>query len=175
MIAWLTRLSLVALLTLAQAAFALDPADSVARALEQLEAKRYSLARSYLDPVVIDERLSGPQRARAYYIRGFAFLLDRLYVSAAQDYARALELDPDNPSVMTELGRMYADGIGVGKDPARAFDLLQKAARGGNDSARLYVGYALLTGTGTKADVPKARYWLQESANAGHTEALVQL
>ena len=175
MITRLTRSSFVALLAFAQAAFALDPGESVARALEQLDAKRYSLARSYLDPVVIDERLSGPQRARAYYIRGFAFLLDGLYVSAAQDYARALELDPDNPSVETELGRMYADGIGVDKDAVRAFDLLQKAARGGNDSARLYVGFALLTGTGTTADVPKARYWLQESANAGHIEALVQL
>jgi TPR repeat protein len=171
----LARLSIAALCVLARGAFAIDPGESVARALDQLDAKRYSLARAYLDPVVIDQRLTGVQRARAYYIRGFAFLSDGLYVSAAQDYQRALELDADNPSVLTELGRLYVDGIGVQKDLGQAFSLLQKGARGGSDSARLYVGYALLTGTGTQADVVKARYWLQEAADAGHVDALVQL
>jgi len=172
----LVRLSIAAaLLVLSRGASALEPGQSVARALDQLDAKRYSLARAYLDPVVVDPRLSGVQRARAYYIRGFTFLSEGLYVSAAQDYQRALDLDPDNPQVLTELGRLYVDGIGVDKDLAKAFALLQKGARGGNDSARLYVGYALLTGTGTQADVVKARYWLQEAADAGHVDALVQL
>jgi TPR repeat protein len=164
-----------ALLTASRGALALDPGESVARALEQLDAKRYSLARAYLDPVVTDQRLNGVQRARAYYVRGYAFLLEGLYVSAARDYQRALDLDPDNPQVLTELGRLYVDGIGVERDLHKAFELLQKGARGGNDSARLYVGYALLTGTGTQADVAKARYWLQEAADAGHVDALVQL
>ncbi len=152
-----------------------EPADSVAHALEQIEAKRYGLARTYLDAVVVDARLSGVQRARAYYYRGYAFLADGLYVSAAQDYSRALELDPGNSTVLAELGRLYANGEGVDKNPATAFKLFQKAARGGNDTARLYVGYALLTGVGTAADVPKARYWLREAADAGHVDALVQL
>ena len=169
------RLSIAALLALSHGAFAMDPGESVAHALDQLDAKRYSLARAYLDPVVVDQRLNGVQRARAYYIRGFAFLSERLYVSAAQDYQRALELDPDNPQVLTELGRLYVEGIGVERDLDKAFTLLQKGARGGNDAARLYVGYALLTGTGTPADVTKARYWLQEAADAGHVDALVQL
>ena len=153
----------------------IEPSESVQRALEQMEAKRYSLARSYLDPVVIDPRLTASQRSRAYYLRGQAFLDDGLYVSAAQDYTRALELDPDNPTVLAELGRLYAEGIGVEKSSDKAFTLLQKAARGGNDIARVYVGYALLTGTGTARDVDKARYWLREAADAGHVEALVQL
>jgi TPR repeat protein len=169
-------LSIVALtLTIPRLAVALDPAESVARALDQLDAKRYSLARTYLDPVVVDPRLTGAQRARAYYIRGFAFLSEKLYVSAAQDYRRALELDPDNPTVQTELGRLYSEGLGVDKDLGQAFALLQKAARGGHEAARLYVGYALLTGTGTKADVAKARYWLQGAADAGQVDAWVQL
>ena len=88
---------------------------------------------------------------------------------------RALELDPDNATVSAELGRLYADGVGVAKDADKAFSLFQKAARGGSDIARLYVGYALLTGTGTPTDVAKARYWLREAAEAGHVEALVQL
>src|SRR5262249_34042771 len=127
------------------------------------------------DPVVVDPRLTGPQRARAYYIRGFTFLSEGLYVSAAQDYRRALELDPDNPTVQTELGRLYSEGLGVDKDLAQAFTLLQKAARGGHEAARLYTGYALLTGTGTKADAAKARYSLQGAADAGQVDAWVQL
>jgi TPR repeat protein len=165
----------VAFVVCAGHAVALEPSDSVQRALEQLEAKRYSLARSYLDAVVIDPRLNGVQRSRAYYFRGYAFFADGLYVSAAQDYERALELDPDNATVSAELGRLYADGVGVAKDADKAFSLFQKAARGGSDIARLYVGYALLTGTGTPTDVAKARYWLREAAEAGHVEALVQL
>ncbi len=152
-----------------------EPAESVTHALEQIEAKRYGLARTYLDAVVVDARLSGVQRARAYYYRGYAFLADGLYTSAAQDYSRALELDPGNSTVLGELGRLYANGDGVAKNPSTAFKLFQKAARGGNDAARLYVGYALLTGIGTAADVRKARYWLREAANAGHVDALVQL
>ena len=156
-------------------AHALEPSGLVQHALEQLQAKRYSLARSYLDPVLVDPRLNGVQRARAYYFRGFAFFADGLYVSAAQDYSQALELDPDNATVLAEMGRLYADGIGVEKDPAKAFSMFQKAARSGNDMARLYVGYALLTGAGTTVDVDKARYWLREAADAGHVDALVQL
>src|SRR4051794_34745871 len=156
-------------------ALALEPSESVSRALDQLDAKRYSLARAYLEPVLTDPRLTGVQRARAYYIRGFTFEAAGLYVSAAQDYTRALELDPDNATALTELGRLYTDGLGVEKNPTRAFELLLKAARAGNEQARQYVGYALLTGTGTPADVAKARYWLRESADAGRADALVQL
>ena len=155
--------------------WAIEPADSVAHALQQIEAKRYSLARNYLDTVVADTRLSGVQRSRAYYYRGYAFLADGQYVSAAQDFERALELDPGNSTVLAELGRLYANGNGVAKNSATAFKLFQKAARAGNDTARLYVGYALLSGIGTAADVPKARYWLREAADAGHIDALVQL
>lgn len=168
---------LVVLLTcaLTTPAVALEPGQSVERALEQIDAHHYSLARAYLDPVVIDPRLSGEQRARAYYFRGYSFLAEHLYVSAAQDFRSALELAPDNATVLAELGHLYAEGLGVAKDPAHAFRLFQKAARGGSDAAKFYVGYALLTGTGTPADVTKARYWLREAAGAGHVEALTQL
>lgn len=156
-------------------AWSVEPADSVAHALQQIEAKRYGLARNYLDIVVTDPRLSGVQRSRAYYYRGYAFLAEGLYVSAAQDYERALELDPGNSTVLAELGRLYADGAGVEKNSATAFKLFLKAARGGNEKAGLYVGYALLGGVGVTRDVPKARYWLREAANTGHVDALVQL
>jgi uncharacterized protein len=170
------RSYILGLLWLAAApALGIDAAESVQRALEEIDAHRYSLARAYLEPVVIDPRLTAAQRSRAHYFRGYSYFAEGLYVSAAQDYARALELAPDDTTVLAELGRLYADGIGVRKDPVRAFQLFQKAARGGNDAAKFYVGYAWLTGTGTAANITKARYWLREAVAAGHVEALTQL
>jgi len=156
-------------------AFGMDAKESIERAIEQVDAHRYSLARVFLEPVVGDPRAPPDQRARAYYIRGYSFFSEGLYVSAAHDYESALDLAPDYPIVLVELGHLYADGLGVEKNLKRAFRLLQKAARGGNDAAKFYVGYAWLTGTGTPADVTKARYWLRESVAAGRVEALTQL
>ena len=145
-------------------------------ALEQIEAKRYGLARSYLDTVVIDQRLSGVQRSRAYYYRGYAFLADGLYVSAAQDYERALELDPGNSTVLAELGRLYADGVGVEKNSATRF---QAVSEGGARRQRHRAAVCRLRAAdrrrSTRATFAKARYWLREAADAGHVDALVQL
>ncbi len=163
------------LLWLATPVAASDPADAVQRALGHIEAQRYSLARAYLEAVVIDPRLTAAQRSKAYYLRGYSYFIERLYVSAAQDYARALEFAPDNDIVLAEVGRMYAQGLGVEKDLRQAFVSMQKSARAGNADAKAYVGYALLTGTGTARDVNKARYWLREAASAGNIDSLLQL
>jgi TPR repeat protein len=172
---YLKRLLPVAFALLASHAAAYEPATYVQRAVESIKAHHYALARSYLDPLVIDPRLTSAGRAQAYYFRGYSFFADGLYVSAAQDYARALEFAPDNVAALAAVGRLYADGLGVRKDPAEAFRLLLKAARGGQTDAKLYVGWAYLTGTGTAADTDKARFWLGEAVSDGRLEAKVQL
>jgi TPR repeat protein len=172
---YMKRLLPVAFVLLASHAAAYEPATYVHHAIESIKAERYGLARSYLDPLVIDPRLTSAQRAQAYYFRGYSFFAEGLYVSAAQDYARALEFAPDNTAALAAVGRLYADGLGVRKDPAEAFGLLLKAARGGQGDAKLYVGWAYLTGTGTKANVDKARFWLGEAVSDGRLEAKVQL
>jgi TPR repeat protein len=170
------RIVVTTLLSLAALpSFGLDTKEAIDRAIEQVDAHRYGLARVYLDPIVIDERESADKRARAYYVRGYSFFSEGLYVSAAQDYESALDLAPDYPIALVELGHLYADGLGVKKSPARAFRLLQRAARGGNEAAKFYVGYAWLTGAGTPANITKARYWLREAVAAGRVEALTQL
>jgi hypothetical protein len=156
-------------------ALAAPPGELLRKALEQLESGRYDLARSYLDPLVVDPRLSGTQRSHAYFYRGHAFFLDELWVSALQDYNRALEFDPANSVAHAAVAHMYARGVGVPRDLELAFQLFQKAARGDHAPSKSYVGYALLTGRGVQRDVPKARFWLSEAAEAGDMNALLQL
>jgi len=166
----------VALLCLPVAtALATSPDQLINRALEHLEAGRYALARIHLDPVVIDPRLTAPQRSRAYYLRGYSFLAEGFDVSAAQDYARALEFDPSNVEALEAIAYLHLEGRGVARDDVEAFRLFLRAARAGNNDARAYVGYAFLVGRGTEANLEKARYWLKEAADAGHLEALVHL
>jgi TPR repeat protein len=171
-----TRVLLLTVICLAAAtSFAFDVKESIDRAVEQLDAHRYGLARAYLDPVVIDERAPADKRAYAYYLRGGSFSSEGLYVSAARDYESALDLWPDYPAALADLGQLYASGFGVKKNLSRAFRLMQKAARGGDENAKLYVGYAWLNGRGTPANTTKARYWLREAVAAGRVEALTQL
>ena len=154
---------------------AAPPGELLRKALEQIEDGRNDLARSYLDPLVVDPRLSGTQRSHAYFYRGHAFFLDELWVSALQDYHRALEFDPANSTAQAAMAHMYARGVGVPRDLELAFQLFLKAARGDHPPSKSYVGYALLAGRGVQRDVPKARFWLNEAADAGDIIALLQL
>ena len=155
-------------------AAAWDPAtrarDHLARAIGHIEGQRYALARSYLDPVLVSPWITARQRARAYYYRGFAFASEALYVSAAQDYARALEFHPSLPQALSGLAHLYGEGLGLVRDDAAAFRLALKAARGGDGAARVRVGVAYLG-----SDVAKARYWLQIAADDGYVPAYVHL
>jgi TPR repeat protein len=154
---------------------AAPPGEMLRAALGHIEAGRNDLARSYLDPLVLDPRLSGTQRSRAYFYRGHAFYVDELWVSALQDYNRALEFDRANSNAQAAAAHMYALGLGVPRDHTLAFQLFLKAARGDHPPSKSYVGYALLTGRGVPRDVEKARFWLSEAADAGDINALLQL
>jgi TPR repeat protein len=151
------------------------PEDMVRKAIVHVEAQRFELARSYLDPVVIDPRLNASQRSRAYYLRGYTFLAEGYDVSAAQDYARALEFDSGNAEALESIAYLHLEGRGVARDERRAFELFLRSARAGHTDSKAYVGYALLVGRGTATDVDKARFWLGEAAEAGNVVALVHL
>ncbi len=82
-----------------------------------------------------------------------------------------------------ELGFIYAYGIGgIKKDLKRGIEFLKKSAEGGDAEAQYIIGihYAGMTSyLGTVSqNIPKAREWLQKSAEQGHErarEALKQL
>ena len=69
------------------------------------------------------------------------------------------------------LGRMYLNGRGVPKDPAKRVEWLQKAAIHGEAEAQYLLGIVFGNGAGVPKDEPKAAEWLQKAALQGNAEA----
>jgi tetratricopeptide (TPR) repeat protein len=68
-----------------------------------------------------------------YYSRGIAYERTGQWTRAEADFNHALELSPDQPSVLNYLGYAYAD---MGRNLERARDMIQRAAaRRPNDGA----------------------------------------
>ena len=140
------------------------------RAAEYVEARNYALARSYLEPVLISPLITGKQRAQAYVTRASTYTAERLYVSAALDYLRALEFDPDQTTALAALSYLYAHGLGVALDEDEALHLALEAAQRGDGYSRVYVGMAFMD-----EDIDEARSWLLEAAEDGYGPAYVHL
>ena len=154
---------------------ALEAKAYIDRAVALIEADQHTLARTYLEPALIDYRLNAGERSRAYYLRGYSFFSQDLYVSARKDYYRALEFLPDNPVVLSSLGHLYFEGLGIAKDQPLAVELFRKAADAGYAPASMRLGFAYLTGSGAEQDTPEARSWLEQAAADGSTTAMRQL
>jgi TPR repeat protein len=73
---------------------------------------------------------------------------------------------------MLELGKIYAAGDGVGKDPAKAAEWYRKAADRGNASAMVFLGAAYAQGSGVPKDLAEAAKWLRKAADAGNAVAM---
>ena len=153
----------------------IDSRANIERAVALIDEGKYSLARAYLDPALIDYRLSAGERSRGYYLRGYSFLAEEYYVSAGKDYYRSLEFKPDNPVALAAVAHLHSRGLGVTRDAALAYQLFSQAARTGHASAQLQVAIAELHGVGTTRDVTSARRWLQNLADQGYTAALADL
>lgn len=153
----------------------IDPQRRVERALESLRAERYSLARVWLEPVLIHPRISRKARAVAWYYQGLSFHLQGLFRSAWGAYQRAIEFDPDNPRVLNALAYLYLSGKGVPADARKAHELYLRAAQQGLAEAQLNAGYLYLSDDGLGRDLGEARRWLGEAAAAGNTVAMFRL
>ncbi len=163
------------LLLLAPCGWALDPRADINRAIELLDQRQYSLARTYLGPALISPYISASERSRAYYLRGFSYGAQGLAVSALKDFNRALEFNPGNPAALVELGRLHLAGKGTKKDETVAFGLFQEAADLDYAPGRFHMGYAYLLGQGVDKDIVRARQILAEAAEAGHVFAMISL
>ena len=142
----------------------------VSRAAEHVEARNYGLARVYLEPVVISPWITAGQRAGAYVLRAFTFEAQGLFVSAALDYLRALDFDPDQTAAFASLSYLYAHGLGVARNRDEALDLALEAAKRGDGYSRVYVGRELMD-----QDIDEARSWLLKAAEDGYQPAFVHL
>lgn len=148
-----------------------DPARGLEQALAAARAGDHSLARAWLEPVLIAPRLDRATRARAYHLRGLLFYLDGLHRSAGQDYRRALEFLPTLAPARSALAWLHLRGRGVPRDPARARALYRLAARQGHAESRFNL--ALLLMKDTPARPREALAWFEAAAAAGHAEAAV--
>lgn len=154
---------------------ALDSRAYIEKSVALIENGEYVLARTYLAPALIDYQLTPGERSRAYYLRGFSYLASNLAVSAAKDYNRALEFNPDNPAALVALGNLHFRGIGVPHNDVVAFGLFEKAAQLDHPNAQFHVGYAYLEGRGVEKNLNLARQWLADAAAAQNTSAMTYL
>lgn len=70
---------------------------------------------------------------------------------------------------------MYRHGAGVAQDSARAFALIDRAAREGYPAAMFIAAAMLAAGEGAPKDAARARRYLETAAELEHPEALQQL
>ncbi len=152
-----------------------DSRDYLERAGELIQDGRHALARTYLEPALIDFRLSPGERSKAYYLRGFSFYDQGMYVSALQDYNRALEFFPGNPVVLTAVAHLHLEGLGVERNPLLGAAFLEQAAGAGHAPAAMRLGAAYLSGQGVDRDVDAARHWLTQAADADLAPAMLFL
>ncbi|MEE4297870.1 MAG: hypothetical protein V2J24_00385 [Pseudomonadales bacterium] len=148
-----------------------DPAALFARAVAIGSAGDHSLARSHLEPVLLSPRVSRGARARAYYLRGLLFYREGAFVSAGQDYRRALEFQPTLAQARAALAWLHLKGLGVDRDPARAEALYRLAARQGHLDAQYNLGLLLAKGEAVPRREREAISWFERAAEGDHAEA----
>ncbi len=157
----------------------LDSRIAIERAVLQIDLGDQALARSYLQRPLIDPRITITERSRAYYLQGYSLELEGHYLSAAQNYARALTFNPDNPATLAALGNLYARGQGVEQDNQRAIELLRRSAQLGHAPGMTRLGASLLSNLAESAnpgqDLEEARAVLAAATEVNDPEAFVFL
>ncbi len=84
--------------------------------------------------------------------------------------------DRNFPEAQIALGQVYGQGLGVPKDPIKAFRWTKRAAENDNDDAMLYLALLYMTGnTVVRIDKREALNWFKKSANAGNKAAKLTL
>lgn len=78
-------------------------------------------------------------------------------------------------SAQNDLGKMYAEGRGVPRDPNKSFLWFLAAANTGDASAQNNLGGNYYNGYGVQQNTAKAVEWFQKSANQGYAPAKANL
>lgn len=75
----------------------------------------------------------------------------------------------------TDIALMYADGVGVAKDPAQALAWFRLAAEGGEAAAEYNLALVYARGEGTPQDYKESIRWLTAAADQNLVPALLDL
>jgi hypothetical protein len=112
--------------------------------------------------------------ARAGREEGLAACRAGNWIAAARELA-AEEATTTDAVVVRCLADMYLGGLGMRRDPAKAFQLWKRLADLGNDEAQDMVGYFYREGVGTDRDPGKAEQSFVRSAEQGNKNAMSEL
>jgi TPR repeat protein len=107
-------------------------------------------------------------------------LLEGKAAFAAKNYPRAAAaLKPfsgwHDPEAQAALGDMYANGLGVKEDDAKAFALATASANTGLAYAETLLGTLYQQGKGTNVDDTQAAFWFRQAALQGNADAQTKL
>ena len=93
----------------------------------------------------------------------------------AFDLATKRAQDSGDPKAMTMLGELYANGMGVKRDYAKAVEWYRRAADGGDREAMFALAMLRLAGRGGPVDPEEATKLLASSAKLGNPKAAYNL
>ncbi len=104
--------------------------------------------------------------AFADFAKGKSAYDQKQWKIAIENLRPAAESGDDNAMVI--LGNMYADGLGVGKDPKEAFTLYHRAAVKNNAAGMAATAAFYQRGLGVPVNTRMAIEWFHRSAKIGH-------
>ncbi len=98
----------------------------------------------------------------------------------AGDYTTAMRIwrplaDQGDVVAAFNIGVLYAQGMGVGRDPREASRWYRRAAEAGYAPAQFNLGSAYMEGVGVAADKQQAVEWWRKAAANNHPQALFNL
>jgi TPR repeat protein len=102
-----------------------------------------------------------------WFLRGFQS--GRIAIDRPRAVRLLKKASRSSPHAMVELAHCYEDGDGVRRSPARARDLLTKAAEFGSVFALLHLAWIYGEGVGVRANPGKARRLVKQACRSGLT------
>jgi len=96
------------------------------------------------------------------------------YQTACQWFELAIKENND-PGALTNLGKMYSEGLGVEQNHNKAISLYREAAEAGENEAMFCLGECYYHGLGVIADNGKEIEWFTKAAEANNVEAFFRL
>ncbi|GGK38778.1 tetratricopeptide repeat protein [Salinarimonas ramus] len=135
---------------------------------EPVQTSRFRDTTLAAPPPVAADAPPGADLAYGAYQRGY-------YLTAFHRATQRLESAPDDAAAMTLLGELYAQGLGIPQDVARAADWYRLAAREGDPNALFALAMIEIEGATGEADPEAGRALLEQAAEAGHPRAAYNL
>jgi len=113
------------------------------------------------------------QTADAHFEAGLAAYQANKLPLAFQEFLAAAK--KGHADSQYNMGIMYEQGIGVGKDDAEALAWYSKSAEQGNSDAQFNLGVLYENGRGTNVDFAKANEWYRKASMQGDAMAIGNL